>query len=211
MPFDGPALERLYALYNRAVWPAHGLAALLSLGLIAAALRAREPRTALLLLAFAWALPALIFVRPWIGQLVWAAPWFATGMLAQAALLVLSAFGPWRLRWRAHGPARLAGLGLLCVAVLVFPWLGATLSSRSWDAVEVFGLVPAPAALATAALITMTRGWMRIALLPALLGWAVLAGALAWTLELAHAWVGLALVGLALALAISRHDSRSTA
>lgn len=131
------AWARLYERFHATLWPAQAVALLAGLALLAAALRRRGWRGAMLILALAWAVVGAVFQR-WHAELNWAAPVIGWAWLLQAALLALAATRPGD--WAPPGASQRTGLAAIAVALAIGPML---------PRAEVFGLTPDATALAT--------------------------------------------------------------
>ena len=191
--FDARVYWRLFALENAAVWPAQPVAAAACLLLILCLLRGWRPSGRWLgpLLGAAWLWSGWHFVALRYGTVNWAAPTFAWGFYAEAALL--AAFGlSGRLVFSRRGPGAWSGLGLLAAAAFAWPFL-ALVDGRSWGEAEVVILAPDPTALATLGLLACAERNRWTALLcaaPVL--WLALSALTLVTLGAWQGWVVLA-------------------
>ena len=198
--FDARVYWRLFALENAAVWPAQSVALAAAALLILCLSRGQRPSGRWLgpALGVAWLWSGWHFVALRYGTVNWAAPTFAWGFYAEAALLAALGLSG-RLVVLRRGPGAWAGLGLLAAAVLVWPFLAA-LDGRPWDEAEVVVLAPDPTALATLGLLACAKHSRWTALLcaaPVL--WLALSALTLVTLGAWQGWVVLAalLAGLA--------------
>ncbi|MDE0408862.1 MAG: DUF6064 family protein, partial [Alphaproteobacteria bacterium] len=136
--FEPRVYWRLFALENEALWPAQPvLLAALAL-LVLCLLRGWRPSGRWLgpLLGAAWLWTGWHFVALRYGTVNWAAPTFAWGFYAEAALLAgLGLSG--RLVFARRGRGAWPGIGLLAAA-LAWPFLAAV-DGRSWHEAEVGG------------------------------------------------------------------------
>ena len=145
---------RLVELHHEAWWPLHLLT--LAAGAAAGAgLALRRPlavRVGTLVVALACGWVAAAFVAERLVPIFWPAQ-ALTALLAVAALgLALGSLG---LVARPTGWQRLASLGLLAFALILYPGLG-QLSGRPASQAEVFGLSPDPTVLAVLAWVGAT-------------------------------------------------------
>ena len=204
--FSPQVYWRLFALENEAVWPAQPVvlaaAALLALSLVRE--RRHAGRWLGPVLGAAWLWTGWHFVALRYGSVNWAAPTFAWGFYAEAALLAgLGLSG--RLVFMQRGRGARSGLGLLVGAVLIWPLL-APLDGRPWREAEVIVIAPDPTAIATLGLLVLAERtrwtallciapvlWLALSVLTlvtlgAWQGWAVLAallgGLAAWAAPL---------------------------
>lgn len=184
--FSQRSYYRLIALYNEAVWPAHLLALACGLAVIFCIARpgTRTRRSALLVLAVAWAWIAWAYHLQRYADINTAGPWFALAFGVQALLLCFMAL-------RSHGaaPARLqkhVALGLAGLAVVAYPLL-APGSGRGWGQAEVFGIAPDPTAIATLGVLLACRAHPVAWLIP--LAWCAVSGATLMELRVGYAWL----------------------
>ena len=198
--FDARVYWRLFALENAAVWPAQPVVLAAALLLILCPLRGWRPSGRWLgpLLGAAWLWSGWHFVALRYGTVNWAAPTFACGFYAEAALLATLGLSG-RLVLLRRGPGASAGLGLLAAAAFVWPLL-ALADGRSWAEAEVVVLAPDPTALATLGLLACAERNRWTALLcaaPVL--WLALSALTLVTLGAWQGWAALAalLAGLA--------------
>ena len=193
--FSRATYERLFGQVNADAGPMLVAAVLATtLALVILVARQTSARTALWLLAVAWATAGWAFHWRHYAQVHLAGPAFGVAFGVQALVLaVAGAMASPAVTRRAHtGPTvhAAATLGLLLVAVGGWPLLGVALG-RPWPQVELAGLAPDPTALTTLALLP----WLHRAL-PAPLAWALWVLPLAWC---AFSVMTLATLGSALA------------
>jgi hypothetical protein len=149
IPFTPEVYWRLLERINEAFWPLHVLAVAIGLTALLLALRGHK-RMALALLAPAWLASGIIFHWTLYAELNWAAPWFAWGFIAQAALLLALALFPGSSRTQgpSKGLSTWIGATVAMVSVLAYPLIAATIGPGLSHA-ETFGLHPDPTAIAT--------------------------------------------------------------
>ena len=89
---------------------------------------------------------------------------------------------------KKRGFLRGFALALLAFALFFYP-LFAPMLGRSWQAAEIFGIAPDPTALATLAVVILSRLRIRwlLMIVPAL--WCVIAGATLWAMAAPDFWV----------------------
>ncbi len=144
---------RLFALYNRAVWPLHLLALALGLALLVLLFRGGASRgvwrgrAVALILAACWLWVAWGYLYERYDTINWAARYFALAFAVQAALLIASGVVLNRLAPGAD-PVNRAGAALVAFALFVQPLL-APLTGRPWLQMEFFALAPDPTVAAT--------------------------------------------------------------
>ena len=194
--FEPRVYWRLFALENAALWPAQPVALAAAALLALCLLRGWRPSGRWLgpLLGAAWLWTGWHFVALRYGTVNWAAPTFAWGFYAEAALLAALGLSG-RLDFARRGRSAWPGIGLLAAA-LAWPFLAA-LDGRSWHEAEVVALAPDPTAIATLGLLALGRRSRWTALLcvaPAL--WLALS---ALTLVTMGAWQGWAVLAALLA------------
>ena len=195
--FSPQVYWRLFALENEAVWPAQPVvlaaAALLALTFIWG--RWPSGRWLVPVLGAAWLWAGWHFVALRYGTVNWAAPTFAWGFYAEAALLAALGLSG-RLVFLRRCPGAWAGLGLLGAAVLLWPFFAA-LDGRPWGEAEVVVLAPDPTAAATLGLLAcMERSRWTALLCAAPVLWLALS---ALTLVTLGAWQGWAVLAALLA------------
>jgi len=204
--FSPRTYYRLFELYNAALWPAHLLAAVAGLVILACMLReGRGWRAACALLGACWLWVGWVFLLDRYATINWAAAWFAGLFVVQAILLVLAgaAGGSSGEMSRSRGAAAIT---LLVFALAVYPSIGIAVG-RPWTQAEVFAMAPDPTALGTLgfALLAPTAGrrWLLLAI-PLL--WCAISGATLWTMEAPEAPVLPAAGLVALIVAASRRQ-----
>ncbi len=194
--FEPRVYWRLFALENEALWPAQPVQLAAFALLILCLLRDRRPSGRWLrpLLGAAWLWTGWHFVALRYGTVNWAAPTFARGFYAEAALLAALGLSG-RLDFARQGRGAWPGMGL-AAAALAWPLL-AVLDGRSWHEAEVVALAPDPTAVATLGLLAVGQRsrwaallcvapvlWLALSVITlvtmgAWQGWAVLAALLA--------------------------------
>ncbi|WP_306394624.1 DUF6064 family protein [Telluria beijingensis] len=184
--FSQRSYYRLIALYNEAIWPAHLLALATGLAVIACIARPspRTRRSALLVLAVAWAWVAWAYHLQRYADINTAGPWFALAFGVQALLLCFMA-----LRSQGAAPARVqkqVALGLAGLAVIGYPLL-ALGGDRGWSQAEVFGIAPDPTAVATLGVLLACRAHPVAWLIP--LAWCAVSSATLMELRIGYAWL----------------------
>lgn len=187
LPFDGPTWLAILEQYNQAIWPLHGLAALLVLASIALAFTGwrQAGRTVGLLLGVLWIWVGLTFFGGSVVPFHFAAEALAGVFVGQGLMLVFAltvmdraAFG-----WPGGWPGGLAVV-LLVYAVVVHPLLGHLLMATPWTQLSYVGVAPGPTALLTLGLLLLAqpRPTLIVAIIPLL--WALVTGYMAAGLDL---------------------------
>ncbi|MFO1062173.1 MAG: DUF6064 family protein [Dongiaceae bacterium] len=196
--FSARTYWRLVERYNEALWPAQ-LLALAAGGLILACLtrpRAWTGPVVAALLAAGWAWIAWGFLWARYAVINWAAA-YAVPVFALQALLLL-----WpgsRLGWRLTATARgWIGLGLFVAGLLAYPLL-APAGGRPIAAMELFGVMPDPTAVATLGLLLMAAARRAVLLMLVPAAWCLAGGATLYAMGSSQAWLPLAAAALALA------------
>jgi hypothetical protein len=200
--FSPRTYDRLFELYNLAVWPWH--IAGVALGFIVLALWLRggpwHGRAIAVILAACWLWVAWAYLLLRYETINWAARYFAVGFAVEAALLVWSGLirDGLRLR-RAWDAATIAGLGLFCLAIFAWPLIGLSLGRPVVQA-EAFGVAPDPTVAATlGVLLNAERTRWELVVIPLL--WCAISGATLWTMQSPDALVMPAVALLAAILA----------
>lgn len=206
--FSQRSYFRLIALYNEAVWPSHLLALACGLAVIFCIARpgTHMRRSALLVLAVAWAWIAWAYHLERYADINTAGPWFALAFGTQALLLCFMA-----LRLHGAAPARMqkqVALGLAGLAVVAYPLL-APGSGRGWGQAEVFGIVPDPTAIATLGVLLACRAHPVAWQIP--VAWCAVSGAMLMELRVGYAWLLPTFAILAVAAGLLFRHARSSA
>jgi len=187
--FSKPTYFRLFALLNEAVWPAHLLAILAGLALVAAILRGagKAGRLAAALLAICWIWVAWTYHAQRYAGINLAAPYFAMAFALQTVLLCWLGThrrAPAIASWR--GPLGGLAFGLVLAGLLVYP-LFAVFDGRGWQQAEVFGIAPDPTVAVTLGMLLLWRAPWFLWILPLL--WCAVSGATLMELRSPQAWV----------------------
>ena len=113
LPFEPRVYWRLFQLENEALWPVQPLLLAAGAALLYGLLTDRRPSGRWLgpLLGAAWLWTGWQFVALGYGAINWAAPRFAWGFYAEAALLAALGLAG-RLAFSRRGPGARAGVGL---------------------------------------------------------------------------------------------------
>lgn len=174
-PFTTDQFLEVFARYNGAVWPAHGLFYLLAALVLWLAWRPR-PRAGVIIagvLAFFWAWMGVAYHWTFFRAINPAAAGFAALFVLQAALFVHAGMNrPPRLTFRVRGgPASLAGWVLVAYALVAYPLLGLAVG-QAYPRMPTFGL-PCPTVIFTfGVLLWADRPPLRLLLVPG--AWSVL-------------------------------------
>ena len=164
--FSARVYYRLFALYNREVWPAQLIAIGLGFALMYLLLRGGEAgrRLVLIVLGALWIWVAWGFLWQHFATINWPVAYVAPVFAIQGLALVGIGAARGRLSIApatGRNRADIAALALFVAAVALYPLI-APLMGRSLAPTEIFGLAPDPTALATlAALAVTTRGGVR--------------------------------------------------
>ncbi len=208
--FSASTYRRLFEIYNLQVWPVHGLAILLGVGVAVLLWRGgRRWRLACAGLAIAWAWVAWAFLAQHYSSINWAA-WYVAGAFGvQAGLLVVAAaVTPGRTGADGASPARWVAAALIAFGLLVQPFVGPLLG-RPWSQAEVFGMVPDPTVTVTLGVLAAAPRSRIIALLwPVPLLWSAASAATLWTMHEPDAAVMPLVAALAVAAAAWRPQPR---
>lgn len=200
IPFTPEVYFRLFMRLNEAVWPAH-LAAALVAGLIVWSTIRGRGRTVGILLAICWGWVGWVYHFELYANLNWAGTYSGWAFVVQSVLLM--AYGvAGRLdrpgEGALDGPSRMA-LALAVFALVIFPFFS-PLNGRGWGGLRVFGIAPAPTALATLGFVLtadQTR-WLLV-VIPVL--WCLWSGATGWVVGDPSGLIAAGAAVLALAVA----------
>lgn len=191
---------RLFESINLAFWPAQVLALAAGGVWLARQLPLSRPapeawaRGCFAVLALCWAVVAWAFLLQRFAPIQWVAGAFAVAFVIQAgALAGLAWIGG--IDTACGGLRRRVGLALGAWALLGHPLLSVAFD-RPWRQAEVFALAPDPTAIATLAVLLLTRAgthtarWLLRGLWGVPLAWCTLSAATLWTMGSAQAgWV----------------------
>ncbi|HVT45565.1 MAG TPA: DUF6064 family protein [Thermoanaerobaculia bacterium] len=178
--FSPRTYYRLIENYNRDVWPAHLLAIVAGVAVLAVVLRRGDQRGGRLvaaILATEWLWVAWAFHLQRYATINWAARWFALGFVVEALLLLW--IGVIRAGWRFDSTTRWirgSGLSVLVIALFGLPLL-ALLAGRSPAASEFFGIHSDPTAIATLGILLLTSERVHWLLLVIPTAWCGVSGA----------------------------------
>lgn len=198
LPFTEAEFLKVFAQYNRALWPVAMLLWLASVLALAAVLRRRPLHgfiSTLIAAQWAWAGAAyhlLLFTR--INP---AARVFGWMFLLQAGLVIWMGWSGEGLRYVARGPRRLVGVAFAAYGLL-YPIL-AILVVHPYPETPTFG-VPCPTALFTTGLLLLVTPARRLLLVIPLL-WSIIGGSAAILLGVETDFA-LLLAGAALLIAL---------
>ena len=205
LPFEPRVYWRLFQLENEALWPVQPLLLAAGGALLYGLLTDRRPSGRWLgpVLGAAWFWTGWQFVALGYGAINWAAPRFAWGFYAEAALLAALGLAG-RLAFSRRGPGARAGVGLLAAALFVWPLL-ALLDGRSWREAEIVAIAPDPTAIATLGLIALAprSRWTALVCLPPAL-WLALSALTLLAMDSWQGWAVLAVLAAGLAAQGSR-------
>jgi hypothetical protein len=187
--FSPRTYYRLFELYNTDLWPAHVLALAAGLAVLVS-MMVRDGgwrRAAGVLLAACWLWVAWAFLLGRYATINWAAAWFASLFVVQAALLPVLAGTGGGTVGNVPRSRRAGAITLFVFALVVYPLIGVAVG-RPWTQAELFAIAPDPTALGSLgfALLAPTAGrrWLLLAI-PLL--WCAVSGATLWTMAASDA------------------------
>jgi hypothetical protein len=207
--FSPQVYFRQFELHNRALWPAQLLTLGVGAAILLALLRRDEKQLRLLVavLGGLWIWISWAFFWDRYAMINWGAVYVAPFVAAEGVLLIWIGLARGRLALPATADApRRAAIGLFAAALALYPFV-APLSGRSWLSAEVFGIAPDPTAVATLALLAVTRGRSRWLSMPIPLLWCMLSAATLWTMEAGGFFLPIAGALASVALAMARGRS----
>ncbi len=212
--FSPRVYERLFVLHNQDLWPWQIAALASGLFVIVLAYRGtrsgsagREAAIVLASLGTAWLIVAAVFFMGRYQAVNWLGTYIAPLAALQGGILIAMSFSR-RARFIAAPANRFsyaAGIGLLTIAVLVYPLLAMAFGLDPKGA-QFAGLTPDPTAIATLGTLALLEGRARAAaaVLPA--AWCIFSALTLWTLDRADVFVTPTIVALALvAIAMPRN------
>ncbi len=157
--FSARTYDRLFEIYNAAIWPAQVAALLLGAAILWLLLR-RDGRGAArgafaipAILAAGWLWIGVAFLAKRYATINWSAGYFAWAFGAEAALLLV--FAVIRPGLAFESPADLRGrigLGIFLLAFVALPLVDALLG-RGWRGCQLFLLCPDPTVIGTLGLL----------------------------------------------------------
>lgn len=206
MPFSEEQFLRVFAEYNRAVWPAQLLlyAAAIIAVFLAARNRPHSDKWVAALLALLWLWMGVVYHLLFFATINKAA--YAFGVLFVVEALLFSALAvqkapvTFHLRPDARGACAAA---LFTYSLIAYPALG-YLQGRVYPAAPTFGL-PCPTTIFTFAVLLCAEGEVPTRLLPIPLAWSVLATTAALNLGVTEDYALIPAALLSTALIASRN------
>jgi hypothetical protein len=189
LPFTPEQFIRLFADYNRAVWPVQVLAYLLGLSIVIALPRSsgKSQRVIGFGLASMWAWTGIAYHLMHFSSINRAALIFGVVFVVEAGLLFHATLLGDGLRFERTGGAS-KGLGWLFVfyAMLLYPLVG-WWSGHSYPGMPMFGITPCPVTLFTVGvfLLATTAPWW---LLVIPLAWSLVGASAAFLLAMPQDW-----------------------
>lgn len=183
MPFSEEQFLRVFADYNRAVWPAQLLlyAAAVTALLLAARKSPRSGRVSAAILALLWLWMGVVYHVLFFAAINKAAYLFGVFFVVEALLFFALAVREQPPTFRFHADAQGAlAAAVFAYSLIVYPALG-HLWGRVYPASPTFGL-PCPTTIFTFGLLLGAEGEGRARLLPIPLAWSFVGTAGAMTL-----------------------------
>jgi hypothetical protein len=206
LPFSVEQFLRVFAEYNRAVWPAQPVLYLVALtGLIfAAGRRARSGRVVSIILAALWLWAGVVYHLAFFAPVNRAAYAFGALFVLQSLLFAEAGLRKTPLTFHFRADARgLVGLALFAYSLLVYPALGHLLGHQ-YPAAPTFG-VPCPVAIYTFAVLLWAESRVPARLLPIPVAWALVGVTAAFGLGMTEDFGLTAGAALALILIAARN------
>jgi hypothetical protein len=188
--FSPRVYYRLFELHNQAHWPAQFIALGLVVTLFLLVLHPSPARSRIVaaIMGLLWVWVGWVFVWQRYTTINWIAAYTVPLFMLQGALLLAAAARnglDFEKEWTF---LRGFALALLFLTLFFYPLL-APLWGRSWQAAEIFGITPDPTALATLAIVALSRSRISwpLMIVPAL--WCAITGATLWTMAAPEFWV----------------------
>lgn len=208
LPFSEEQFLRVFAEYNRAVWPAQIVLYSAAVLAIVAVVRGRAcwGRVVVAVLALLWLWMGVVYHWAFFKHVNPAAYVFGAFFVLQSFLFaawgVRKHAAPFRLRADAHG---FIAAALLAYSLVMYPALGYVLG-REYPASPTFGL-PCPTAIFTFGLLLCAEGRVPSRLLPIPLLWSVVGASAARALGMTEDY-GLVVAGAVGAFLIVRRNRK---
>jgi hypothetical protein len=189
--FSPRTYDRLFELYNTAIWPAQIVA--IAFGLVIWVLLSRATvssgRVVAGVLTASWLWVGIVFQMKRYATINWAATYFGLAFVLEAALLLW--LGVFRGRLTFGQPTdRVGWLGL---GMFLFPLWAQPLTDlvlgRRWSRLEIFGVAPDPTVIATLGLLMLAGGSGRRPLIFIPVIWCLISGVTLWTIKASDAWI----------------------
>ena len=187
--FSAQTYYRLFALYNREIWPAQMLAIAFGIVILVCLRRAGawHGKIVVAILAACWLWVAWAFHMERYATINWAARYFAIGFAVEALLLIWIGVIHGQLLFKpAADSIRPVGFYLFLFALALQPLIGPAIG-RPWLQAEIFGIAPDPTVVATLAILLPVSGRMRWLLLCIPMIWCAISGATLWAMGSADA------------------------
>lgn len=209
--FSPDVYFRLFELHNSALWPLQVpvfVVCLLVLLLLARATPSGV-RASLAVFGAFWLWIAWSFFAQRYNTINWVAVYVAPIAALQGVALIGNA-----IVW--HTPldatvlpaAQRFVLGLYVLVLLGYPLLGAGLG-RPWQGAELVGIAPDPSAVATLAILAMTRGRWRWLLMVIPIAWCIATGLTLHTLNAQAFWLAPLAAALCVAASLAQRRRAS--
>ena len=182
--FSPRVYYRLFELHNRALWPAQILTSALGLAIFYLLLWPlnRGHRAIPAILGALWIWIAWSFLWERYATINWASAYMAPIFAVEGLSLIWIGTVRGALVFAQHRQIyQFIGLAILAVSIFVYPMI-APLTGRSWWAAEIFGIAPDPTALATLAVLSLSRSRSRWLVFPIPLLWCAISGATLWAM-----------------------------
>jgi uncharacterized protein DUF6064 len=189
--FSPKTYDRLFELYNAAIWPAQIVA--LALGFTIWILLSRATvssgRFIAAALAASWLWVGIVFQMHRYATINWAAAYFGWAFVLETALILWLGVIRGRLTF-AQPSDRVGwlGLGIFLFALWAQP-LTSLLLGRSLRRLEIFGVAPDPTVIATLGLLMLASGPGRRTLVFIPVIWCLISGATLWAIRASDAWI----------------------
>lgn len=206
--FSPDVYFRLFELHNEALWPLQVPVFVVCLLVASLLVNATQEslRASLTVFGVFWLWMAWSFFAQRYNTINWMAAYVAPLVALQGVALIGGAL-VWRNPLQAKGlpAARYVTLGLYVVVLLGYPLLGMW-SGRPWQGAELVGIAPDPSAVATLAILAMTRGGLKWLLMVIPVGWCIATGLTLYALNASAFWLAPTAALLCVAAAVSRKN-----
>jgi hypothetical protein len=189
--FSPKTYDRLFELYNVAIWPAQifALALGLAIWILLSRATASGGRFVTAVLAASWLWVGVVFQMRRYATINWAATYFGWTFVLEAALLLwLGVFRPRLTFGMPSDRVGWLGSGMFLFALWAQP-LADLLLGRSWRRLEIFGVAPDPTVIGTLGLLMLASGRGRRPLIFIPVIWCLISGATLWTIKASDAWI----------------------
>jgi hypothetical protein len=207
LPFTLERFLNVFAIYNKAIWPAQIAAYVLGAIAVAALLRPgrASDRVVSAVLGLMWLCTGVLYHGVFFSSINKAAIAFGALFVVEGVALLYAGIVRDGLRFAInYGFRAVIGAGFILYAFLVYPLIGIA-TGHSWPALPMFGVAPCPVTIFTFGMLLMTTRRFSYWLLVIPFIWSLIGGSAAILLDVRQDWL-LLVSGLIAVLVIVIRD-----